>query len=152
MTESIYLLLPDEAGAQTLSRGLYRLSRPLELSEAEGDGTLYALGWLVHSDGRAALEAADADGRAEASAELPDNLTPYPRHPEVAAQLNDPESESSTLFAQLMGGLVASPEDGAAMQAYVIANDQIDLFGLLAHLDPALVKTRADLSADGWHS
>ena len=139
MTESIYLLLPDEAGAQTLSRGLYRLSRPLELSEAEGDGTLYALGWLVHSDGRAALE-------------LPDNLTPYPRHPEVAAQLNDPESESSTLFAQLMGGLVASPEDGAAMQAYVIANDQIDLFGLLAHLDPALVKTRADLSADGWHS
>lgn len=49
-----YLVLPDVATAQTISRGLYRLSRPQALSTAESDSTLYAVGWLAHSDGRAA--------------------------------------------------------------------------------------------------
>ena len=132
-----YIILPNAAAAEVISRGLYRLARPLVLAEAEGDSTLYAVDWIKHQDGRAALE-------------LLDDLPAYPRHPDVATQLRDPRSESRATFAQLMGGLVGSQEDGAAIQAYVIQNPAIDLMALVPRLRADLVKTEAEMEADGW--
>lgn len=85
-----------------------------------------------------------------AARRLPDNLQAFSRHPDVATQLQDPRSESSVLFAQLMGGLVASEIDGGAIMKAVVQNDDLQILGLLPHLRSDLVKTEVELQTDGW--
>lgn len=124
------LLCTSEAQAQLLSRGLYRLSRPQELSQAAGDVTRFALSWRRHpSDEAWALEI-------PAGQELP-------RHPAVVEELAADPSEA----AALMGTAVV---DQAGLLAYVLAHARLSVPYLLSFCDPARVLDEAAATTAGW--
>jgi hypothetical protein len=135
-----YVLLSSETECKDLSRALWRLRRPEPVAEAAGDQTLYLFGWHKHPTlNQWALRF--------------DEQYQYPRHPDVPMMLTAPGDPygSQALMQSLFLPIAA---DGAnslqALLAYILANDVIDTGEILPLVDPALVKTQAQMEAAGW--
>ena len=134
-----YILLADEPTCRDLSRAMYRLSRPEHLSNVQTD-TLYVFPWHQHPTTGAWAMAFDGQFQ-------------YPRHPDVPMMLTAPGDPygSQALMQTLFLPIAA---DGAnslqALLAYILANDVIDTAMILPLVDPALVKTQAEMDAAGW--
>ena len=133
-----YILLSDEQACQDLSRALWRLCRPAPI--VAGEGTQYLFGWHQHpSLNQWALRF--------------DEQYQYPRHPDVPGMLTAPgdpygsQALMQTLFLPIAADGVTSLQ---ALLAYILANDVIDTGEILPLVDPALVKTHAQMDAAGW--
>ena len=133
-----YILLSDEATCRDMSRALYRLQVPEAVSA--GHCTLYLFGWHRHPTTGAWAMAFD-------------DACQYPRHPDVPMMLTAPgdpygsQALMQTLFLPIAADGVTSLQ---ALLAYILANDVIDAGEILPLVDPALVKTQAEMDADGW--
>jgi hypothetical protein len=133
-----YLIFDDEQSCRDLSRGLYRLSVPDWVSA--GHETLFLFSWRKHPNlPQWALEVIET--------------CKYARHKDVPMMLTaagDPYG-SQALMQSLFLPIAA---DGAnslqALTQYIVINDVIDIAQLLAHVNPAIIKTHAEMDIDGW--
>jgi hypothetical protein len=77
----------------------------------------------------------------------------YPRHPDVPAMLTEPgdpygsQAMMQSLFLPIAANGVASLQ---ALTQYILTHDTIDTAQVLPHVNPALVRTRAQMDAAGW--
>jgi hypothetical protein len=133
-----YILLSSEQTCADLSRALYRISAPEHLSI--GSGTLYLFPWIQHPFSSAwAMQFDDA--------------YQYPKHWAVNDMLTAPgdpygsQAMMQTLFLPIAANGAASLQ---ALLAYILANSVIDTAEILPLVDPALVKTQAEMDAAGW--
>jgi len=135
-----YILLSDEQTCQDLSRALWRLCRPAPVAGAANDGTLYLFGWHRHPT-------------LDQWAMIFDEQYQYPRHSDVPMMLTaqgDPygsQADMQALFLPIAANGVNSLQ---ALLTYILTNSVIDTAQILPHVNPALVKTRAQMEADGW--
>lgn len=133
-----YILLTDEQTCKDLSRALWRLTRPAPI--AVGETTQYLFGWHKHPT------------RNEWALAF-DEAYQYPRHPDVPMMLTTPgdpygsQAMMQSLFLPIAANGVASLQ---ALLTYILTHDVIDTGQVLPHVNPALVKTRAEMDADGW--
>jgi hypothetical protein len=135
-----YIRLSDEKTCQDLSRALWRIARPAPVAEADNDVSQYLFGWHKHPTlGQWALAF--------------DESYQYARHPDVPMMLTAPGDPygSQALMQSLFLPIAA---DGAnslqALLSYILAHDVIDTGEILPLVDPALVKTKAQMDAAGW--
>lgn len=135
-----YILFSSEQTCKDLSRALWRLSRPAPVAEAAGDQTQYLFGWHKHPTlSQWALAF--------------DETYQYSRHPDVPMMLTAPGDPygSQALMQTLF--LPIAADGGNSLQAlltYILTHDVIDTAQVLPHVDPTIVKTRAEMDADGW--
>jgi hypothetical protein len=133
-----YILLTDEQTCRDLSRALWRLTRPAPV--AAGETTLYLFGWHRHPT-------------LDQWAMVFDDAYQYPRHPDVPMMLTafgDPYGSQAlmqSLFLPIAADGVTSLQ---ALTQYILDNEIIDTAMILPLVDPALVKTKAEMDADGW--
>lgn len=133
-----YVLLSDEQTCQHLSRALWRLCRPAPI--AAGEGTQYLFGWHKHPTSNEWAMRFDEQYQ-------------YPRHADVPMMLTAPGDPygSQALMQGLFLPIAADGENSLqALLAYILANDVIDTAQVLPLVDPALVKTQAQMEAAGW--
>jgi len=134
-----YILLADELTCKNLSRAMYRLSRPEHLSNVQTD-TLYVFPWHQHPITGAWAMAFD-------------DAYQYPRHPDVPSMLTAPDDPygsqalMQTLFLPIAVNGAASLQ---TLTQYILSNSMIDTSQILPLIKPELVKTRAQMEADGW--
>ena len=134
-----YVLLADKPTCMDLSRAMYRLGRPEHLSNALTD-TLYLFGWHKHPTRNEWAMAFD-------------DAYQYPRHPDVPGMLTAPgdpygsQALMQTLFLPIAADGAASLQ---ALTQYILDNDVIDTGEILPLVNPALVKTQAEMDSDGW--
>ena len=122
----ITLRLPSEAAAQSVSRGLWLLSRPESVNGTED--TQYLAAWEAQEDGTALI--------------ILDPAWTLPIHPDVVAQITDPEDThgSQAAVAALLGPLLTDFAEGMATTGGLIAaGGDLALSDLLPLLNPALV-------------
>jgi hypothetical protein len=77
----------------------------------------------------------------------------YRRHPDVPMMLTAPGDPygSQALMQSLFLPIAADGTTSLqALLAYILANDVIDTAQILPLVDPALVKTQAEMDAAGW--
>jgi len=133
-----YILLSSEQTCADLSRALYRISAPEHLSI--GSGTLYLFPWIQHPvNGSWALNFDDA--------------YQYQKHWAVNDMLTAPGDPygSQALMQTLFLPIAADGTNSLqALLSYILANDVIDTGEILPLVDPELVKTQAEMDADGW--
>lgn len=134
-----YILLSDEQNCKDLSRALYRINRPEHLADLQND-TLYLFPWHKHpSTGTWAL--------------LFQDDYQYMKHPDVNVTLTAPgdpygsQALMQTLFLPIAADGVNSLQ---ALLTYILTHDVIDTAMVLPHVNPALVKTKAQMDAAGW--
>jgi hypothetical protein len=133
-----YILLSSEQTCTDLSRALYRISAPEHLSI--GSGTLYLFPWIQHPVN-------------ESWALKFDDAYQYQKHWAVNDMLTAPgdpygsQALMQTLFLPIAADGAASLQ---ALLAYILAHDVIDTAQILPLVDPALVKTQAEMDAAGW--
>lgn len=133
-----YVLLTDEQTCKDLSRALYRLQIPESLSEKTG--TQYLFAWVKHPD------------QNEWALEFSETLQ-YRKHPDVNMMLTAPgdpygsQAMMQTLFLPIAANGAASLQ---ALLGYILANDVIDTAQVLPHVNPALVRTQAQMESAGW--
>jgi hypothetical protein len=103
-------------------------------------GTLYLFGWHKHpTSNEWAMRFDDA--------------YQHPRHPYVPMMLTAPgdpygsQALMQTLFLPIAADGVTSLQ---ALTQYILANSVIDTAQILPLVDPALVKTQAEMDAAGW--
>jgi hypothetical protein len=135
-----FVLLSTEDQCKELSAALHYLSRPRHIQDQDGDGPSYLFPWFRHpGSGLHALAFYDD--------------YQYRKHPDVNMMLTAPGDPygSQALMQSLFLPIAA---DGAnslqALLAYILANDVIDTGEILPLVDPVLVKTQAEMDADGW--
>lgn len=134
-----YVLLPDEAACRDLSRALYRISRPVTVADEERD-TLYLFMWFRHPT-------------TGAWAMMFDDVFVYPRHPDVPMMLTAPgdpfgsQAMMQSLFLPIAANGAASLQ---ALMTYILTHETIDTAMVLPHVNPALIRTQAEMDADGW--
>ena len=122
----IALRLPSVAAARAVSRGLWLLSRPESINDAQD--TQYLASWEVQQDGTALL--------------ILDPAWTLPIHPDVVAQITDPEDAhgSQAAVAALLGPLLTDFAEGMATTGGLIAaGGDLALSDLLPLVNPALV-------------
>ena len=82
-----------------------------------------------------------------------DDAYVHEKHPFVNTMLTAPgdpygsQAMMQTLFLPIAANGVASLQ---ALLTYILSNDAIDTAMVLPHVNPALVKTQAQMDADGW--
>ncbi len=122
----IALRLSSEAAAQAVSRGLWLLSRPESVGATET--TQYLASWEAQEDGTALL--------------ILDPAWTLPIHPDVVAQILDPEDThgSQAAVAALLGPLLTDFAEGVATTGGLIAaGGDLALSDLLPLVNPDLV-------------
>ena len=135
-----YILLSNEQTCKDLSRALWRLCRPAPVAEAANDGTQYLFGWHKHPTLNQWALAFDEQYQ-------------YPRHPDVPMMLTAPgdpygsQAMMQSLFLPIAANGVASLQ---ALMAYILTHDMIDTAQVLPHVNPALIRTWAQMDASGW--
>ena len=135
-----YILLTDEQTCRDVSRALWRLCRPAPVAEAANDGTQYLFGWHKHPQ------------RNDWALRF-DEQYQYPRHPDVPMMLTAPgdpygsQALMQTLFLPIAADGVNSLQ---ALTQYILTHDVIDTGEVLPHVNPALVKIKAQMDAAGW--
>jgi hypothetical protein len=133
-----YILLSNEQTCRDLSRALWRLCRPAPI--AAGEDAQYLFGWHQHPTSNEWAMRFDEQYQ-------------YPRHPDVPGMLTasgDPYGSQAlmqTLFLPIAADGVTSLQ---ALTQYILDNEIIDTAMVLPLVDPALVKTQAEMDADGW--
>ena len=139
--EACYVLLPDETTCQALSAALWKLNQPATVApDLSVTPTHGAVSWVKH----ATLD--------QWALEMPPAWQ-YPRHPDVPMMLTEPgDPYGSQAMMQTLFLPIAA--DGAnslqALLTYILSNAIIDTAMVLPHVNPALVRTRAQMDADGW--
>lgn len=136
-----YILLSDEQNCRDLSRALYRLNRPEHLADLQND-TLYLFPWLEHpSTGAWAL--------------LFQANYQYAKHPDVNVTLTaqgDPYGSQALMQSLFLPIAADGVNSLQALTQYILDKDVIDTAEILPHVNPALVKTKAQMDAAGWFS
>jgi hypothetical protein len=134
-----YILLTDEQTCRDLSRSLWRIAVPHTVYNAE-TGTLYLFGWRKHpTTGAWAMDF--------------DEQYQYRKHPDVNMMLTAPgdpygsQALMQSLFLPIAADGVTSLQ---ALTQYILDNEIIDTAMILPLVDPALVRTKAEMDADGW--
>lgn len=135
----IYLLIPTETACRDLSASLWRLSTPITHGYADAN-TQYAVGWVKHPS------------RDEWALCIPEDFG-FRRHPFVITMLTSPTDEwgSQALMAQNFMPIAANGAASLqALGAYVIANDVVMPVEVLQFINTSLIRTHAQMDADGW--
>ena len=135
-----YIHLSSKQTCQDLSRALWRIARPAPVAEADSDVSQYLFGWHKHPTlGQWALAF--------------DESYQYARHPDVPMMLTAPgdpygsQALMQSLFLPIAADGVTSLQ---ALTQYILDNEIIDTAMILPHVNPALVKTQAEMDSDGW--
>jgi hypothetical protein len=139
--EAFYVLLADEATCKAMSEALWKLNQPATVApDLSATPTHYAVGWRKHPTlNQWALEMPPA--------------YQYPRHPDVPMMLQEPgdpygsQAMMQSLFLPIAANGVASLQ---ALMAYILTSDVIDTGEVLPHVNPALIRTPAQMKAAGW--
>ena len=134
-----YLLLPTEQACSNLSRALWRIHRPSTTAASEGDRTLFLFSWHKHPTlDQWAVEF--------------DETYQYPKHALVNAMLDDSGDAfgSRAFTAQAFSPLAADGRSLAATLTHVKGRSSILAGDLLQFVNPSLIKTKAEMDADGW--
>lgn len=135
-----YVLLLNEQACKDISSALLRLCRPAPVQQQYQDVSKYLFPWHQHPTlGQWALAF--------------DETYQYPRHPDVPMMLTAPgdpygsQAMMQSLFLPIAADGVNSLQ---ALLTYILTHDVIDTAQFLPHVSPALVRTRAQMDAEGW--
>lgn len=133
-----YVILPDEPTAKAVSKVVSRLALPMSVRDARLSGD-DAFSTITHQDGRAALV-------------IPDGWT-FHTSTLLRSQMDDPDDTEGVKAAMaehlpqvLAGGLATL----ASLQTVFRGAQTINMDDIRPHLDPALVRNRAQMAAEGW--
>jgi hypothetical protein len=134
-----YLICPNKNTCKQLSESLYRLARPQHRWEPQETAT-YMLAWIRHpvQDVWALMFPAQFG---------------YSKHPDINGMLTSPTDQygsqamMQSLFLPIAANGVSSLQ---ALLTYILTHDVIDTAMILPHVNPSLVKTKAEMEADGW--
>jgi hypothetical protein len=136
---NLYLVGQTEQTCKDLSQALYRLARPQHLWEPNEVAT-YVLPWMWKPDS------------SECALIFVDGFQ-YPKHADINDMLTAPgdpygsQALMQTLFLPIAADGMNSLQ---ALLAYILSNSVIDTAQVLPHVNPALVRTKAQMEAAGW--
>jgi len=133
-----FLILPDEAKARAVSLVVSRLAFPLSQRNARlmNDD---AFSVVTHADGRAALV-------------IPEGWT-FHTSALLRSQMDDPldvEGVKAAMTTHLPQVFVDGLTTLSQLQTVFRGAQTINMDDILPHVNPALVKTKAQMDADGW--
>lgn len=124
---AVRIRVPDEATAQAISRGLYRLSRPEAVSTAAKDDTLYFCEFGANPDGSGFI--------------VVDDAWELPVHAQIPEQMADPKDTSGS--RALMGHLFAAIAKDAGSLGRLVTllstSKRLRISAVLAEVNPKQV-------------
>ena len=135
----LYLVGQTEQMCKELSQALYRLARPQHLWEPQETAT-YALPWIWRPDG------------SECALLFVEGFQ-YNKHPAINSMLTapgDPYGSQALMQALFLPIAADGVNSLQALTQYILTHDVIDPGEILPYVDPALVKTKAQMDAAGW--
>jgi hypothetical protein len=133
-----YVILPDAAKARAVSRVVSQLALPLSQRAPRlmNDDAFVV---ITHADGRAALV-------------IPDGWT-FRTSTLLRSQMDDPldnEGVKAAMASHLPQVFAGGVTTLGQLQAFFRGAQSISMTDIVPHLNPAIVRNRAQMVADGW--